>query len=169
MTGTPQSRVRVSRKLPSDEIPVPLLTRGILAADRSHSVYVDRCRRWTNGLSFYVTVVLGVPIRPQSIDDDSFFTRVPDFRGDLTAGGDPGQQVRVKLSDGCGTELENGVEANNGRGLILIGSGGSNDRWEAHYWAEESALVGDRWHLEVAWPGQALRCSSDLSWSGGPV
>lgn len=102
------------------------------------------------------------------MDDDDFFTRVPDFRGEPTAG-DSGQQVKVKLSDGDGIELSNDVEAQNGRGLILIGSGGSNERWEAHYWAEESALIGDQWHLELEWPGQALRCSSDLRWSGGPM
>lgn len=160
----------MTRKLPPDEIPAPLPTRGILSAGRSHSVYVDRCRRWSNGLSFYVTVVLGVPIRPRSMDDDDFFTKLPDFRGELTAAGDSGgQQVVVKLSNGDGTELSNDVEAKNGCGLILIGSGGSNERWEAQYWAEESALVGDRWYLEVEWPGQALRCSSELSWSRGPV
>ena len=154
-------RVRVTRRQPTDEIPAPLATRAVLLAEGAQAVFIDRCRRWTDGISFYVTVVLASPLQPRFFEDDEFFDQVPDFRGEPLPNSD--QQVTVLLSADDGTRLTNDTKAGTGHGLILIGSSGSRERWEAQYWAEQSGSSSTNWLVEVIWPGQQLHCSTTLS------
>lgn len=142
-----------------DELPRVLETRILLQNDRHAAVFADLFRLWSNGYTFWLTLVLAKPIH-MSFEDEASLDLIPQFGGDPTPGQDD-RMVWVTVTDTKGVRHRNRSSSED-RELALLNARGAGDRWEAQF-AMALTDIKPEFTLDVVWKSRHLHCAADVS------